>query len=53
MRESILNKIQICEHCRKAYIPNIEGDAKTCDECLDDPFIPEEPYLEYDKESDD
>lgn len=45
MRESILSKIQVCAHCRKAYIPEVEGDDEFCDECLDDPFIPEEPVV--------
>jgi hypothetical protein len=53
MRESILNKIQVCAHCRKAYIPQIEGDKDSCDECLNDMFVPEESYLQYEKESND
>jgi len=56
MGESILSKIQVCAHCRKAYIPNVEGDHEFCDECLDDPFIPEESVVhgnELDDEEDD
>lgn len=29
-----LSKIAICDRCKKAFIPFVEGDATTCDECL-------------------
>lgn len=34
MTKSILNKIALCDRCKKAFMPFIEGDEKTCDECL-------------------
>ena len=35
MRESILSKLVVCKQCRKAYIPNVDGDENYCDSCID------------------
>lgn len=34
MKQTMINRIRLCEHCRKAYIINEQGDDTTCDSCL-------------------
>ncbi len=34
MKQSLINKIALCDHCGHAFTMNIEGDEVTCDSCL-------------------
>ena len=34
MKQSFLDRITLCECCRKAFIIDEEGDNDTCDSCL-------------------
>ena len=34
MKQSLINKIALCEICGHAFTMNIEGDDETCDSCL-------------------
>jgi hypothetical protein len=34
MKQAMINRIRLCEHCRKAYIINEQGDETKCDNCL-------------------
>lgn len=49
MRESILSKLVMCDRCNKAFIPQVGGDNKTCDECLSEEEIIKD--LDYDADS--
>jgi len=54
--KSIIQRINVCMYCRKAYLAEVEGDHEACDLCLDDPFIAEESVVcgnELDEEEDD
>jgi hypothetical protein len=42
MKQSILNSIVFCDRCNKAFIPELEGDNKTCDECLSEDELEED-----------
>lgn len=34
MKQSFINKIILCKHCRHAFIMNEQGSEDTCDSCL-------------------
>jgi hypothetical protein len=34
MKQSLINKIALCNKCKSAFIINIEGDEDTCDGCI-------------------
>jgi hypothetical protein len=34
VKQSLINKIALCDHCGHAFTMNIEGDEVTCDSCL-------------------
>jgi uncharacterized CHY-type Zn-finger protein len=34
VKQSLINKIVLCKHCRHAFIINEQGDEDTCDSCL-------------------
>jgi uncharacterized CHY-type Zn-finger protein len=34
MKTSFINRITLCQHCRKAFIINEEGNESECDFCL-------------------
>ena len=34
MKQSFINKIVLCKHCRHAFIINEQGSEDTCDSCL-------------------
>ena len=36
MKNSLVNKIALCDKCGHAFIMNVEGDDETCDGCLAD-----------------
>lgn len=35
MKESLIHKVAFCSLCNKPYIPDIDGNDKACDACLD------------------
>ncbi len=35
MKQTMINRICLCDHCRKAFIINEQGNESTCDVCLD------------------
>lgn len=36
MKDSLINRIVLCDGCHSAFIINVEGDSTTCDLCLAD-----------------
>ncbi len=34
MKQSLINKIALCDKCGHAFIMEVEGDDQTCDSCL-------------------
>jgi uncharacterized CHY-type Zn-finger protein len=34
MKQTMINRICLCDHCRKAFIINEQGDESRCDNCL-------------------
>lgn len=34
MKQSLINKIALCDKCKHAFTINVEGDEVTCDSCL-------------------
>jgi len=34
VKQSLINKIALCDKCKHAFTINIEGDEVTCDSCL-------------------
>ena len=35
MKTSFINRITLCQHCRKAFIINEEGNESECDFCIE------------------
>lgn len=42
MKQSLINKIALCNKCGHAFIMNVEGDDETCDSCLADKELTQE-----------
>jgi hypothetical protein len=34
MKQSFINKINLCAKCNHAFIIDVEGDQETCDSCI-------------------
>jgi hypothetical protein len=34
MKQTMINRICLCDHCRKAFIINEQGNESRCDNCL-------------------
>lgn len=46
MKDSLINRIVLCDGCHSAFIINVEGDSTTCDLCLAETEIDCEPVDE-------
>jgi len=42
MKQTMINRICLCDHCRKAFIINEQGNESTCDNCLAEDELPHE-----------